>query len=145
MQAAIDASKPRQVADMTPNLLDQCVALARGHTLAGGGFVKYMGASIVVPYHPCTNAAIGFDIIEKSKISLLAFEADDGSTIWGAIVDTPSKWSPVIDKTIEDCEAQEKTPLLAAMRAYVLSVFGKEVPSSMLREGSRLPVKPSGE
>lgn len=71
---------------------------------------------------PSQDWAIGGSIIEREGISV--FQPDLSGGIWQAIVG--ELWEP----TLESGEFGP-TPLIAAMRAFVCSVFGEEVPDEV--------------
>jgi hypothetical protein len=74
-------------------------------------------AGVVEPWNPSMNRRIAMEIIDSRRISVMSFEtpAEDG-TFWTArnLKATAHMTGP--------------TPMIAAMRALVASVYGEEVP-----------------
>jgi hypothetical protein len=66
-------------------------------------------------YMPSTDWAVGGPIIERERIDI-----QHGGWEWGAWRGSNPFWSPI-------GEAFGQTPLVAAMRAYVVGKFGEEV------------------
>lgn len=103
-----------KVAGLEGALLDAAVALAEDRTpdlrLAGWRLESFV---------PSTNWQQGGPIIERERI-WLAFEKDDG--------EGGSGWVATWGASVEDhLHATGPTPLIAAMRAFVVSKFGDEI------------------
>ena len=110
-----------QIKDLKGAMLDYWVARAEGLKAE----IKHRGHSAetcwtilpngVTDYHftPSTSWAQGGPIIEREEISLL-----------------PGPWSAQVflEDGLRSFEGTGSTPLVAAMRAYVASKFGDEVP-----------------
>ena len=81
----------------------------------------------MTPYRPSSDWAVGGLIIERVGIDL------DVARYQSDIDKTPHSWVARVEVATDDGEsfkswyAEAKTPLLAAMRAYVMSKFGEEV------------------
>ncbi|WP_175787470.1 phage protein NinX family protein [Burkholderia anthina] len=99
-----------KVSELSGVLLDYWVARAEG--------MSHEQASFVVPAHAySTEWAYGGPIIEREKIATLpCFE--NGRFYWRAA------HPYYVNASVGD------TPLIAAMRAYVASKFGNEVPDA---------------
>lgn len=76
------------------------------------------GAGDLELFDPANDWADGGPIIEREEIDVQC-----GGWEWGAWRGSNPDWEPV-------GEAFGDTPLIAAMRAYVASKFGEEVPDS---------------
>jgi hypothetical protein len=117
-----------KVAELKGALLDAWVARAEGYDVVPaptdpqGCWVDTGGTPF--PFRPSTDWSQGGPIIEREGIA--PFKGHD---CWGAEVrgESPDHW---IDTTTYDADATGPTPLIAAMRAYVASKFGEEVPDS---------------
>jgi hypothetical protein len=93
-------------------------------------------------YAPSTDWVIGGSIIERESIDLMHIrkpEVSDGEAFWSA-----DMWSKEPDRkdpetgemTCSRISAYGPTPLIAAMRCYVTSKFGPEVPDE-IKDGSK--------
>ena len=106
-----------KVADLTGEQLDYWVARAEGMDPAA--------ASFVVPAHAySTEWAYGGPIIEREEIAIEPRCWGKGDQ-WVANRQT-NLYDPGFSD--EECPWTGPTPLIAAMRAHVASVFGAEVP-----------------
>jgi hypothetical protein len=85
---------------------------AQDGSLREGVVVMDQAGGLWSPFQPSTEWADAGPIIERERIHLVAWPTAE----WGASVD------PRIGMTTNG-----KTPLIAAMRAYVASKFGREV------------------
>lgn len=112
-----------KTSELTGLALDYSVALAEGISLDTEGYEDDAGKSVIsglylngghhdscVAYSPSTNWAQGGPIIEGERIAI-----DYDHDIWNA-----SKYG-------EYTYVGEDTPLIAAMRCYVISKLGDEV------------------
>jgi hypothetical protein len=104
------------------------VAQAEGLSASISGDFVYTNKSEVVgpgghaslaPWAPSRDWEIGGPLIRKGLISLLYVPVDD--------VNDPGTWSAFFRYT-ESIEFENRDPLVAAMRVYVASKFGNEVP-----------------
>jgi hypothetical protein len=75
-----------------------------------------------VAWSPSTNPAQAYPIIDQNKISVITVSNEEG--VWLAMVD--AYWEKG-DGPAATHEARGSTPLIAAMRAFVASKYGKEV------------------
>lgn len=74
-------------------------------------------------YTPSTDWAQGGPIIEREKLDVIHFGDDDGvrsGREW-------SSWTPEPIRVRAEAFGHGPTPLIAAMRCYVLSMLGEEV------------------
>lgn len=109
--------------------LDYWVAKADGETpvpdtLRPGGFVIGYGRCIGTDFSPSTNWAQGGPIIEREKITLMGERSG-----WFA----EARFCTMEEKhDIDGCRqvGRAETPLVAAMRAYIASKFGEDVPDA---------------
>ncbi|WP_254218028.1 phage protein NinX family protein [Burkholderia multivorans] len=110
--------------------LDYWVAKAEGHVLpaewdnySGGGILIWAAESSLRHFAPSTDWAHGGPIIARARIDLAAppnMDAPDEHIDWAASFN---------DKRVAyTVQYFGETPLVAAMRAYVASTFGDEVP-----------------
>lgn len=113
-----------KVADLAGAQLDYWVARAEGYPLScdwdqGDYILIGTGAGDLEQFAPSTNWADGGPIIQRALISILHGPVDDphGGDYWTGFI-RPS----------DDEGYDGQTPLIAAMRAYVASKFGDEVP-----------------
>lgn len=107
-----------KTSELTGALLDYWVARAAGVIPARAGALLVDGK----PYFPSTNWAHGGPIIEHARIELRHF--NDG---WCAqILNKPYFYGT--DYSTVGTGGRINTPLIAAMRCYVASKFGDEVP-----------------
>lgn len=105
--------------------LDYWVAKATGREMAmrsTGLVVRFLegGNTDWRPFHPSTDWAQGGPIIEREGISLLQIGQGDSGVKWSANFET---WYEDRDDPWTG-----PTPLIAAMRAFVASKYGEEVP-----------------
>jgi hypothetical protein len=112
-----------KVAELEGALLDTAVALAEGLTPRdyehGSCWYCPEPGRGLVPFQPSIDWATGGQIIERERIALVPpSRADRPDADWFA--ETPEQ----VDEPLGECG---KTPLIAAMRAYVASKFGVEV------------------
>jgi hypothetical protein len=112
-----------KVAELTGAKLDYWVY----HALNGKHLADFTGGT--VPYS--SDWAWGGPIIEREEIEINVSEhrlyAPDGKTLWAA------DWYPKKGKQ-QDCHSQKGSSALeAAMRCYVASEFGEEVPDEPTR------------
>ncbi|HIC7208561.1 phage protein NinX family protein [Burkholderia stabilis] len=87
------------------------------------GTLRVAKEESVVDWSPSTDWAQTGPIIERARIDLSAppnMDAPDEYVDWAASVDDP--------KVAYTAQYFGETPLIAAMRAYVASKFGDEVP-----------------
>jgi len=110
--------KKIKVATLTGPLLDYWVAKANemAHVfIEGGACWQMQHGDTKCPYSPSTDWSQGGPIIERERISI---HWDSYLGIWKSYADTSDPIKRI---------ASGKTPLIAAMRLYVLSKFGEEV------------------
>lgn len=108
-----------QIKDLEGALLDYWVAQAEGvevtwnHPGNRDAWIGHYQDREYVLFNPSTDWAQGGPIIEREEISLL-----------------PGPWSAQVflEDGLRSFEGNGLTPLIAAMRAYVASRFGHEVP-----------------
>lgn len=123
-----------KTSELTGALLDYYVAKARNKiinpeslTSPHGCEVRpaLYGRNVALPeyesYHPSQNWELGGPIVEREKIAI-EFHPSLG-------------WRACVDNTFSGDESPDPyssgpTPLIAAMRAYVASKFGEEVPDA---------------
>jgi len=114
-----------KTSELTGAQLDYCVVRTLMEPFKGralndetkADIVEAFGLGADVPFRPSTNWAHGGPIIEREGISLMQWEVpNDDGTLWTArnLTATVHQSGP--------------TALFAAMRAYVASKFGEEVP-----------------
>lgn len=105
-------------------VLDAAVAQAEGRALLfeirGEPSECYVDG---VLYQPSTDWSVGGPLIVRERITLLGYPRKLGWTAYvrsdfGGSEDYCQNW---------DAEGEGSTPLIAAMRAYVASKFGKDV------------------
>ena len=120
-----------KTAELTGAMLDYWVARAEGWEAIGGGWFSRPGYAewSMKAWTPSTNWAQGGPIIEREKIALWA----DGDVFSAAHPSCPDQcYYDAADGRIDNSGVNAKimsdTPLIAAMRAYVASKFGDEVP-----------------
>lgn len=75
-----------------------------------------------LPFHPSTNWHQGGPIIVRECITLVCWEQD----LWEAYMGVQRPYLDVAPGW--DADGSGGTPLVAAMRAYVASKYGEEVP-----------------
>lgn len=116
-----------KTSELTGAALDYWVAMAEGkaakieddeclyYAVEGDEFIGWP------PFVPSTDWNQGGPIIERDGICVFSY-----TDCWGAIC-APGRedW---IDVHRGDEDARGPTPLIAAMRAYIASVYGEEVP-----------------
>jgi hypothetical protein len=117
-----------KTAELTGALLDYWVARAEGHKV-DATFTSGLNENLAVfiydeltDWTPSTNWAQGGPIVEREKIGTVL--AKFGG-YWYAAVPRPGT-------ALGSTSATGPTPLQAAMRAYVASKFGDEVPDGAL-------------
>lgn len=120
-----------KVAELQGPLLDYWVARAEGYDPDQEQVILHIDGTCRIAWHegddpdsrysPSTNWMWGGPIIERSLISVLYYPVDS--------ISQPGYWTAFI-RPSDDKGFDAKTPLLAAMRAYVTSKFGEEVPDS---------------
>jgi hypothetical protein len=108
-----------KTSELTGAALDWAVAKCEGHEV----FIKYAPVQVMYTpqgkrswyiYRPTTNWAQGGPIIEREKIRLdTTWNQEDGH--WSARIDSVGGWW------------LGETPLIAAMRCYVVSKLGDEI------------------
>lgn len=113
-----------RVADLEGVWLDYWVAKAEGYPLScdwnqGEHILIGTGAGDLGHFSPSTNWVDGGEIIEREGIDI-AREGITGDRHWRAMV----------DHTVGVFEGE--TALIAAMRCYVASKFGADVPDSAI-------------
>lgn len=115
-----------RTAELTGALLDYWVSKAEGATIDGN--TVRIGATVHFgmqePPSFCTNWNMSGPIIERERI--VTFPG--GVYQWAAFIQQNPHCS-YVDTTVFD-EITGPTPLVAAMRAYVASKFGDEVPEA---------------
>lgn len=96
------------------------------HTNDGIGMpLGVVGATGTQPaYSPSTLWEQGGPIIERQRIPVWPFDAEDASEGWAAAAQGSYMAGGTIDTQYDQ---RGQTPLIAAMRAYVASKFGEEV------------------
>lgn len=144
-----------RVSEMQGEALDMWVAKAEGHELTTdlqkigeaaigiGPAALFRSEAGVLglscegggrKWNPSTDWSCGGPIIERERINLLKF--DDAAQPWCAVIhNSDEHW---IDTTWYDEDWKGPTPLIAAMRAFVASVFGEEVPDLAMDEPVKL-------
>jgi len=75
-------------------------------------------------FNPSTDWAHGGPIIERERIAVVHYSDRWGAHIWPG----SETW---IDTDVYEADGEGATPLIAAMRAYVASKFGNEVPNEV--------------
>lgn len=110
-----------KTAELTGELLDHWVAKAEGKP-----FIHYFADESHGELHFSTDWAQGGPIIERERIALTYDKALDWSAFHDAYIDIAG-YQRAEKNTAED----GPTPLIAAMRAYVASKFGEEVPDEI--------------
>lgn len=121
-----------KVSELSGTPLDYWVARAEGYDPEKEQVILHVDGTCRIAYHedddpdsrynPSQSWMWGGPIIERAKIDLKSppnIDAPDEHIDWAASVDDRS-----VSYTVE---WYGETPLLAAMRAYVASKFGKEV------------------
>lgn len=80
-------------------------------------------------YSPSTQWNCGGQIIEREQIHLMCIPATDKGdpAFWDASLDSKIQFNTHDETQLKFIMATGATPLIAAMRAYVASVFGEEV------------------
>jgi hypothetical protein len=117
-----------KVAELEGALLDAWVARAEGYdvipapTDPQGCWVDTGGTPF--PFRPSTDWAQGGQIIERERIDLTFGNEPE---TWEAMVRPEYKYGTYMR---DNGRGTGPTPLIAAMRAYVASKFGDEVPDS---------------
>lgn len=115
-----------KVSELTGALLDYWVAKACGYApIKNETGHWYVGLDSAKVYSPSTNWAQGGPIIERERISIAAIgktELEWFAEIGGAALDTG------VEVGYGEFSETGPTPLIAAMRAYVASKYGDEVP-----------------
>lgn len=119
-----------KINDLSGALLDYWVARANGWTSNANpsAWVDDKGALCFIPavcYDPSTDWALGGPIIERERIHLEPFPGGDEYPEWMAFEQSDGWGEPLDDSPRRQCGS---TALEAAMRAYVASKFGAEVP-----------------
>lgn len=106
-----------KTSELTGALLDYWVAQAEGMLrMVTGSVEERLGG-----FSPSTKWAHGGPIIERDCICMVHY-----GNVWGAHIWPGSEsW---IDTDVYEADGTAATPLVAAMRAYVASKFGDEVP-----------------
>lgn len=118
-----------KVTDLKGAQLDYWVAKAEGLALSvdwnqGDYILVGAGSGDLQRFSPSTDWSAGGPIIDRERITVIAWKRDQ----WGAFVGDQHPYLDV--KADWDEDATGPTPLVAAMRAYVKSKFGEEVPDS---------------
>lgn len=124
-----------KVADLEGDALDYWVAKADGLVDRGTLVTERLGRrgnwiAGFVPYRPSFDWQQGGPIIERERISTWHYDEIPGerTDVWFAAARGIHGWD---DGTLagagQECTGQ--TALIAAMRAYVASKFGDEVPT----------------
>lgn len=70
-------------------------------------------------FRPSTKWEFAWPIIEREKLSIVAYDGPPWGCHYGV--------SHYIDTDVYEADGTGKTPLIAAMRAYVARTFGDEV------------------
>lgn len=106
-----------KTAELTGPLLDYWVAKAEGYELDEDGDNRTIrgGGGGPSPWHPSTDWRDGGPIIERQQIKI-----EHVGEYWDALI---------VAKTADVYYQAGPTPLVAAMRAYVASKFGDELPN----------------
>lgn len=118
-----------KVSELSAALLDYWVARAEGYVLRGRWWWRN-GSEWCTAEHfaPSQGWTIGGPIIERERIGIEPW--DDGRTgaaIWVATTFENRVTSPLWSRRSKS----GATPLIAAMRCYVASKFGEEVPDEV--------------
>ena len=112
-----------KVAELEGALLDKWVAKAEGAAVYQDAYGDTWEGSRT--YRPSTDWSRGGQIIERSRIQIVPQNV------------CHLKWSAYLDEGLPPgryaVEQFGEAPLVAAMRAYVASKFGEEVPDSEKR------------
>jgi hypothetical protein len=103
-----------QVMELTGAELDRWVAKCEGlrGEIRGDYFMRRVAHRAWGPYRPSEHWSVGGPIIERKKIKLKYFPEDNESERWVGIIGNMSD------------HIRGETPLIAAMRCYVVSKFG---------------------
>lgn len=123
-----------KVSELKGTDLDRAVATALG--VAG---TKVMRSAITGPSlthktewyeidYPAYSTvwAVGGPLIQQHRIAVSPFEDGFAAMLW----DNNGRGSDYIDAYVYEWDQQGPTPLIAAMRALVVSKFGEELPES---------------
>lgn len=122
----ISKAKPGQAwcaIEMVPNAIQPFPACIRGRKV-GRGKLPYRSDW----FYPSSVSTHSMAILERECISLIAFEVPAGS---------PKKWAAyegsihARNQGLAEPDGFGPTPLIAAMRCYVRSVYGNEVPDEV--------------
>lgn len=116
-----------KVSELSGDLLDAAVAKAEGETfrLHGGCQIPVVYVGHDEPsgewgdYSPSTDWDIAGPIIQRERITIVAHDDE-----WECSIPDPD---PDHESADWRFFVQGKTPLIAAMRAYVASKFGEEI------------------
>lgn len=125
----IGGTMSKRVADLDGAELDYWVAKADGRTARihpkGGAQYQPSGRNRVVwlPFRPSTDWADGGPIIERERIFLSPPTHSDKAGLWFAVARAPGTTKMEVGQFADK-------PLVAAMRVYVSSKFGDEVPDA---------------
>ena len=114
-------TKLKKTCDLIGEDLDYAVAYSKGYTLQTAKDIN--GDSFKEEYKPSTNWERGGHIIEEKRITIIGYDNQ-----WEAHLTVGS----FVDSGVGDW-ISGPTPLIAAMRAYVLSVLGEEVHMPFIR------------
>jgi hypothetical protein len=112
-----------KVPELTGALLNYWVAKAQGMNVyikSGFCFIEETRTS----YHPSENWEEGGEIIERNCIAIYRDEYRDASGRWAG-------YGATMPKTAGYASGSGPTHLIAAMRAFVASKFGDEVPDEV--------------
>lgn len=123
--------------ELTGELLALWVAKAQNYTVdmhtdrdgivysvkTPGEFIGYIGGGHAQQFAPHEDWAQAGPIIERWHINLECEQDTDGRSAMRDVF-----WRASILVTARDSWGEDKSPLVAAMRAFVRSKFGKEVP-----------------
>lgn len=119
-----------KVSELSGALLDLWVARAEGLPLScdwdqGEYILVGTGAGDLIEFSPSSNWSEGGPIIERERVHLEPFPGGEEYPEWMAFEQSDGWGEPV-----EDSPRRQygETALEAAMRAYVASKFGEEVP-----------------
>lgn len=121
--------------DVLDVLLNAAVAKADGveHGPVWVGYADGSGptAGSWRPWSPCTEWSDGGPIIQRERITTVAFKEDEGAPVrWAAFAVSP--FSHYIDELLPGTHVGSEakigpTPLIAAMRAFVSAKFGDTI------------------
>ena len=115
-----------KTSDLTGSALDWAVAKCEGHEVAvaeGTGMVIIRRNNVTDYFNPSSNWSWAGPIIEKEKIVILYYGTFGPNGAWEAMIGSDTHY---IDQYPGDA-MPGPTPLIAAMRCYVMLELGDDV------------------